>query len=332
GDAPPIKARLPLEKFSDDQLKFVRELGKGNFGKVSLCKLKGVKKEIEVAVKELKLTGDITEEKSNEVRNEFILEMRIHDYIIRNMKGENYNIVGLIGVNFSNEKPMMIQEFIKGGSVDVYLKSLRSAGQTVQEIDVVAFATQVMKGVSYLSRIAVIHCDLACRNVMMSFQGDKINYKIGDFGLARKIMTPREKELNSSEYEGLPLVHKDIVLKLPIRWSSPEILNSFKSADSKSDTWGATMAIFEFAQNGVFPWPNCSSIKDAKQFLRKDFSSLTDTVNYSPKPDTISDKLFMILQQTVKNRAMRITSENLYTLLRTYVPGDASSVKYKDVN
>lgn len=50
-----------------------------------------------------------------------------------------------------------------------------------------SFASDVASGMSHLHSENVIHCDLACRNLLVASKGGNIPYmlKITDFGLSR---------------------------------------------------------------------------------------------------------------------------------------------------
>jgi proto-oncogene tyrosine-protein kinase Ret len=108
------------------------------------------------------------------------------------------NVIVVFGACTSKGGPVcIIMEFAQHGSLRDYLRQSRGIvrpqpgiSEYVKEIevlspkDIISFAWQVAKGMSYLSNMKLVHRDLAARNVLLS---ENMVCKVSDFGLTRDV-------------------------------------------------------------------------------------------------------------------------------------------------
>ena len=148
----------------------------------------------------------------------------------------HHNVVKIIRVLLEDEG-IIVMEFVKGGSLDTYLK--RNQDQIKYPNQLFVYAQNIVDGMKYLQTQGIVHRDLAARNILVQ---DEETVKISDFGLSR--LTHPDKDyyvMKSSNYN------------IPIQWLAPECLN-YKKYSFASDVWSFGIVIWEMFSLGKCPY------------------------------------------------------------------------------
>lgn len=174
----------PKWEFPRCQLILDISLGEGEFGKV----VKGYATDIQnrpgvttVAVKMLKNGANSVE----------LLALLSEYQLLQEV--QHPNVIQLLGA-CTQESPLIIIEYAMHGSLRNYLRLSRKLEcngmeptdgvQPVTVKDILSFAWQICRGMTYLTEIKLVHRDLAARNVLLA-EGKVC--KVSDFGLTRDV-------------------------------------------------------------------------------------------------------------------------------------------------
>ncbi|XP_053149934.1 tyrosine-protein kinase JAK2 isoform X2 [Hemicordylus capensis] len=203
--------------FEERHLKFLQQLGKGNFGSVEMCRydpLQDNTGEV-VAVKKLQHS---TEEHLRDFEREIeILKSLQHDNIVK-YKGVCYSA--------GRRNLKLIMEYLPYGSLRDYLQKHKDR---LDHKKLLQYASQICKGMEYLGTKRYVHRDLATRNILVENEN---RVKIGDFGLTKVL--PQDKEYYKVKEPG----------ESPIFWYAPESLTDNKFSVA-SDMWSFGVVLYE---------------------------------------------------------------------------------------
>ncbi|GAB0089421.1 uncharacterized protein DMENIID0001_039590 [Sergentomyia squamirostris] len=227
-------------EFPRTQLSLDIILGEGEFGKV----VKGFAADIDnrpgittVAVKMLKTGAHSVELLA--LLSEFQLLQEV----------SHPNVIRLLGAcTQATDNPLVIIEYARYGSLRNYLRLSRKiecAGieftngvELVTVKDILSFAWQICKGMSYLTEIKLVHRDLAARNVLLA-EGKVC--KISDFGLTRDVYQDDAYLKRSKD-------------RVPVKWMAPESLADHVYT-TRSDVWAFGVLAWELITLGASPYP-----------------------------------------------------------------------------
>lgn len=124
-------------------------------------------------------------------------------------------------------------EYMNQGSLDNYLRI------TGPELDGSAYEKIMLDcahGVAHIAALGVAHCDIAARNMLVSFGV----VKVGDFGLSHQFLDTDDDAADSLQY----FQDHDYHAKLPVRWLAPEVLRS-RMFSLASDVWAMGVLLYE---------------------------------------------------------------------------------------
>ena len=114
--------------------------------------------------------------------------------------------------------------------------------------------------------------DLACRNLLISVVDDHHQAKIADFGLSEVAYEHRNKS------------NKPV----PIRWSSPELLQKLSTVTSKSDVFSFGVVIWEILEHGKVPYTGMANDKVVTHVLGG---------GRLPKPENVPEQFLSLIDQ-----------------------------------
>ncbi|PIO29424.1 hypothetical protein AB205_0178920 [Aquarana catesbeiana] len=204
----------PILAWAD--IKFEDVIGEGNFGQVIKAMIKKDGVRMNAAVKMLK------EFASENDHRDFAGELEVLCKL-----GHHPNIINLLGACENRGYLYIAIEFAPFGNLLDFLRKSRvletdpafakehGTASTLTSQQLLQFASDVAKGMQYLSEKQFIHRDLAARNILV---GENLVGKIADFGLSR----------------GEEVYVKKTMGRLPVRWMAIESLN-YSVYTTKSD-------------------------------------------------------------------------------------------------
>jgi serine/threonine protein kinase len=218
-----------------------------------------------------------------------VTELQIHS------KLSHPNIVTFYRAFSFGLSTYVVLELCPNGSLADMLKKRKH--MTLPEIR--RLVIQVCGAVKYLHHRHIVHRDLKTGNL---FLDDKMNVKVGDFGLAALLVTERDMEVR----------RRTTMCGTP-NYLAPEILEKGKGHDEKVDLWAIgviayTLAvgkapfhastkeeIYKKLRSGTYTWPELSATNNQSADLRDLVSSILVPEEHRPTPDQIvSHKFFKI--------------------------------------
>ncbi len=98
------------------------------------------------------------------------------------------NIVACFGAGLAGDEPWLAMELVLGADYDTVLRNARASGRPLDTGVAVFIARELLSAVAAVHRAEIVHRDVTPSNVFLSVEGA---VKLGDFGIARYLTSPR---------------------------------------------------------------------------------------------------------------------------------------------
>ncbi|XP_052466234.1 serine/threonine-protein kinase Nek4 isoform X1 [Carassius gibelio] len=197
-----------------DSYSFVRVVGKGSYGEVTLVRHRSDRKQY--VIKKLNLRTSSRRERRAAEQEAQLLSQLKHPNIVtyrESWEGEDCQLYIVMG-------------FCEGG--DLYHRLKQQKGELLPERQVVEWFVQIAMALQYLHEKHILHRDLKTQNIFLT-KTDII--KVGDLGIARVLESQNDM---ASTLIGTPY------------YMSPELFSN-KPYNYKSDVWALGCCVYELA-------------------------------------------------------------------------------------
>ena len=287
-----------LPEVTSDNIREVRQLGRGQFGEVVLAETVGLspkdlmmsdsndKGKILVAVKKLKQTASKSMQEAFEKECHFMGRLR------------DANVIQILAV-CKKPVPFIMMEYMENGDLNQYLRRYSSVTPEILDDSQISsdvllhMTTQIASAMKYLASHNFVHRDLATRNCLV---GQNYLVKIADFGMSRN--------LYESHYYR---IHGRVIL--PVRWMATECF--YGKFSQKTDVWAFGITVWEiFSLAKAPPLKELSDQEIVQDAIKGANRKLLD------KPDTCPPEVYeIILKCWATEPSHRASFEELYGLL-----------------
>ena len=283
-----------LLQLKPENIKKIKTIGTGNFGKVILANTVGLSqkdlkmsdtdddksKSICVAVKQLKKNPSASRKEAFDKELKFMSRL------------DHPNVIRTLGACVL-DTPFIMMEYMEIGDLGKYLQDFDSIVEgkdlfgnfKISTGTLTNMSAQIANAMKYLASRNFIHRDLATRNCLV---GQNHQIKIADFGMSRSLYASHYYVLQGRT-------------ALPVRWMAKECF--YGKFSTKTDVWafGVTMwEIFTLSKNT--PYEDMADLEVLADATKKDGSR---TLLEKPEncPQEVYDVMVMCWAEESKDRA-----------------------------
>ncbi|XP_026686946.1 serine/threonine-protein kinase LMTK1-like, partial [Diaphorina citri] len=228
-------------QFPRQQLHYVKEIGRGWFGKVVEGEARGLEESTGRTTS--KVFVRILKEDASQAEKLFFLHEATPYRRLRHV-----NILRLMAACLESDPWLLVFESCSRGDLKEFLLSNEASREALLEQGItIKMAIDVATGLSYMIEDGFIHTDVAARNCLVT---SELRVKIGDTGSS------------IDKYPGDYYVHGEVAL--PVRWCAPEsLLCSDTSIQTctvteKCNVWSFGVLLWEIFEFGKLPYAELS--------------------------------------------------------------------------
>ncbi|XP_049853256.1 uncharacterized protein LOC126334745 isoform X4 [Schistocerca gregaria] len=280
----------PHANFPRHQLKYLRELGRGWFGRV----VEGEAQNIINSEKNSKVVVKILREDATPTDQMYFLhEVRYHRDL------NHPNILRLLGRCLEKDPFLLLLEASPGGDVKTFLMQNASTADVLNQQGVtLKMACNIAAGLHHMHSKGFVHTDLAARNCLIT---SDLTVKIGDYG------TSIENFKDDYYCAG------DIAL--PIRWCAPETLHctettiETKEVTPNANVWNLGVVLWEICEFGKLPYAELTDDEVIVKVLGEGTYRLPLPSYISPYRNNFLPPAFWILRPCMKYLLMKLCWE-----------------------
>ncbi|KAG9316533.1 kinase-like domain-containing protein [Chiua virens] len=154
------------------------------------------------------------------------------------------NVTKYYGCYLDGPRVWIAMEFAQGGSVRTLMQTSKDG--VLEERFTVVITREVLVGLAYLHKSAIIHRDIKAANILITATGKVM---ICDFGVSALSASTTSK--------------RNTLMGTP-NWMAPEVAQSTPVYDSKADIWSLGIMIYEMAKGA----PPHSDLRDAIKVMQ----------------------------------------------------------------
>ncbi|KAM4548831.1 tyrosine-protein kinase JAK2 isoform 1-T3 [Odontesthes bonariensis] len=219
-------SHIQFQMIKYEDLKWDESLGQGSFTRIFRgCKTdihEGEKHMTEVLLKELDAIHKNCWESFFEAAS--LMSQMSHKHLIH-----------VYGVSVHGVKNVMVQEFVKHGALDLYLKRVGSVSVSWK----LSVAKQLACALNFLEEQNIVHGNICAKNLLLAREGDPSHgsspfIKLSDPGIS------------------VAMLGKDVILDR-IPWVAPEVLEVPDNLTLECDKWSFGATVWEIFNNGNSP-------------------------------------------------------------------------------
>ncbi|CAH1129888.1 unnamed protein product [Ceutorhynchus assimilis] len=265
----------PEKDFPRSKLKYIREIGKGAFGKI----VEGAAQDLDSSKTWTPVTVRILDAAANQKERILFL----NDALFY-LAPPHPNLLKLKGRCLSAAPLLVLQETCGGGDLKQRLRSFGSEDKILQ------WCCQLTSGLKHLHDNGFIHPDLAARNCLLT---ESLNLKIGDYNLG-------PHKYSEDYYRGGEP-------PIPVRWRSPESLDCTpttiqpRKLTKEANVWSLAVVMWEICENGAQPY---GSLND-DDVISRVFGVECFRLDGPSKPQMYSDYIFRLIKMCWNNAESR---------------------------
>uniref|UniRef100_A0A4W6EJX8 Tyrosine-protein kinase n=1 Tax=Lates calcarifer TaxID=8187 RepID=A0A4W6EJX8_LATCA len=221
-------SQMVFHKIRKEDLEFMESLGQGTFTKI----FKGVRKELgdyglvhqtEVVMKVLDQAHRNYSESFFEAAS--MMSQLSHKHLILNY-----------GVCVCGEENIMVQEYVKFGSLDIYLKKNKNSINILWKLEV---AKQLAWAMNFLEEKHLVHGNVCAKNVLLIREED------------RRAGNPPFIKLSDPGISITVLPKEILIERIP--WVPPECIEDPANLSLASDKWSFGTTLWEICSGGEKP-------------------------------------------------------------------------------